>query len=608
MTSTAGVFAFLLWRTLVGAARRRLARLREPRYLLGGIVGALYLYSWLIRPAMRGGGRYRGAGPALALPPEAVSLILILAAAGLALLASLYWLFHKGTPVLQVSEAEVQFLAPAPLHRQALLHFSLLRTEMALLFSAVVAAWVGSRAFASELWQAVLSAFVVFSTLQLHATGLTFWKARRSETRPTTGRRTPALAVAGALLGLSVLAWLALGVRAAVRILLSGPADSGTALLMGLAPWAGGAVPAILLAPFRLLLAPVFALDRTHFFGALPGAVAILAAHYVWVVRANVRYEEAALEGARRRAARLERRRGGRLHGLPSEARRRLVPFPLPAEGRPEMAVFWKNLMSHHRARLGRLARGWAVVAALILVVAAGFGIVEPEVSLPAILAGALICGTVASILALVLPMANRNDFREDLERAAVLRSWPLSPVRLAAAELAAPLVASVGGSWAVLSFGAAGLVGAGLALLRRGGPWVAPHAGPLPTSWIAPGIVALALLLPALSALVLVVQNAAALAFPAWFPPGAQRRGLEAMGTRIIAFAGTMLLLLLALVPASLAAAAVGVLAWRVLGPWSLVPATAFASLPVWVEVAAGVALLGRLFARFDVSSESWT
>ena len=37
MTSTASTFAFLLRRTLAGAARRRLARLREPRYLLGGI-------------------------------------------------------------------------------------------------------------------------------------------------------------------------------------------------------------------------------------------------------------------------------------------------------------------------------------------------------------------------------------------------------------------------------------------------------------------------------------------------------------------------------------------------------------------------------------------
>jgi hypothetical protein len=79
-------------------------------------------------------------------------------------------------------------------------------------------------------------------------------------------------------------------------------------------------------------------------------------------------------------------------------------------------------------------------------------------------------------------------------------------------------------------------------------------------------------------------------------------------MGTRLIAFAGTMLLLMLALIPAALAGLLVAALGWSLLGPWSLVPATAVASLPLWIEVAAGVALLGRLFARFDVSAESWT
>ena len=78
-------------------------------------------------------------------------------------------------------------------------------------------------------------------------------------------------------------------------------------------------------------------------------------------------------------------------------------------------------------------------------------------------------------------------------------------------------------------------------------------------------------------------------------------------MGTRLIAFFGTMVLLLFALIPAALAAALVGFLVWSILGPWSLVPAAAAASLPVWLEVAGGVALLARLFARFDVSTESW-
>jgi Putative ABC exporter len=607
VTHTANIFAFLLWRTLLGAARRRLVRLREPRYLLGGIVGALYLYFWLARPLLHGGMRHPSPTAGLRLPPEALALILVLAAAGLALAASVFWLFHSGTPALHVSETEVQFLGPAPLPRRALLHLSLLRTELALLFSAVVAALFVGRAFVPHMWQAVVAAFMVFSTLQLHALGHTFWKARKGEATPATQRLMYAANVVAVLLGLAIVAWLVVGVRTAWGVL----ADSSggpAALLPALAPWAAGSVPRILLAPFRAVLAPAVAGDTLQFLTALPAALAILAAHYLWVVRANVRYEEAALEGARRQAERRERRQSGRIHGLPSEAQRAVVPFPLPAVGRPEVAVLWKNLMTHRRARVGSMLTLWAAASALVLVASAGFTIVYPAALAPVLYLISFVCAAVALSLALVLPMASRNDFREDLERAAVLRAWPLAPHGLAAAELAAPLATSIGAEWALLSFGTAGLAGGRLALAWNGVGWSETSAGPVPTGWIAPALVSLAFLLPALSAAVLVVQNAAVLAFPAWFPPGGQRRGLEAMGTRLIAFAGTMLLLVFALIPAALAASLVGIVGWRFIGPWSLAPAAAVASLPVWAEVAVGITLLGRLFARFDVSAESWS
>lgn len=183
MTSTAGVFAFLLRRTLAGAARRRLARLREPRYLLGGIVGALYLYFWLGRAMLRNVTNPHVLGPRLQVSPEALALILSLAAAALAVNAALFWVFHTGRPVLHVSEADVQFLAPAPLPRQALLYLSLLRTTLGIGFGALVMAVFG-RGFVPHFWQAFVAAFVVFSTMQLHGLGLAFWKARQAEARP----------------------------------------------------------------------------------------------------------------------------------------------------------------------------------------------------------------------------------------------------------------------------------------------------------------------------------------------------------------------------------------------------------------------------------------
>ncbi len=320
-----------------------------------------------------------------------MTLILIVAAAGLALAASLFWLFHTGTPSLHVSETEVQFLAPAPLPRRALLHLSLLRTELALLFSAGVVGLSVGRAFAPHAWQGVLAAFVVFSTLQLHALGHTFWMAGLSEAPLATRRLLLVTRLGAALLGLCVLAWLGIGVRTAVAIVVASPsfAPAAASLLPGLAPWAAGFVPRILLLPFRAVLYPAFAPDALHFLAALPAALAILVANYVWVVRANVRYEEAALEGARRLAARKERRQSGRLHGHPADSRRAVVPFALPAEGRPEVAVLWKNLMSHHRASLSHMALWWAGLVGLVLAASTGFAAVYPTALVPALLSSA---------------------------------------------------------------------------------------------------------------------------------------------------------------------------------------------------------------------------
>ncbi len=608
MTSTASVFAFLLRRTLAGAARRRLARLREPRYLLGAIVGALYMYFWLGRALLRDVTNPHVLGPRLQAPPAALALLLSLAAAAVAVNAALLWVFSTARPVLHVSEADVQFLAPAPLPRQALLHLSLLRTTLAIGFGALVMAAFG-RGFVPQFGQAFVAAFVVLSTMQLHGLGLAFWKARQAEAPAATRRLMRLATVAVAAVGLAALLWIGVGIDRAIRIIVSTP-DAPSAFRVlpdGLAAWASGFVPVVLLAPFRALLAPAFAPDTRHFLLALPAALLVLAAHYAWILRTNARFEEAALEGARRRAARAEKRQSGRLQEPPSEARRAVVPFALPPQGRPEMAVLWKNLMSRRRSRLRSAAVWWAVATALVFAASAAFGIAYATVAGPVLLVLGLVCAAASGAVSLALPMASRNDFREDLEKAALLRAWPLSPTRLALAELAAPFVTTLTVAGIILSVGVAAIAGGRVALAWHGLPGDVA-AGRVPVQWIAPGLFALVFLLPALAAAVLVVQNAAVLTFPAWFPPGGQRRGIEATGTRLIAFAGTMLLLMIAFIPAVLAGSLVAVLGWTILGPWSLVPAMAAASLPVWIEAAAGVALLGRLFARFDVSAESWT
>ena len=68
--------------------------------------------------------------------------------------------------------------------------------------------------------------------------------------------------------------------------------------------WA--AVPLVFLAlrvlPFRWAVAPLFAPVGAAFLRALPPALALLGLHYLWVVRAQASFEDAAIAQARKRA------------------------------------------------------------------------------------------------------------------------------------------------------------------------------------------------------------------------------------------------------------------------------------------------------------------
>jgi ABC-2 type transport system permease protein len=115
------------------------------------------------------------------------------------------------------------------------------------------------------------------------------------------------------------------------------------------------------------------------------------------------------------------------------------------------------------------------------------------------------------------------------------------------------------------------------------------------------------AIVLPVLNLISLQVPNAAVLLFPAWSQTGLEGpRGVESMGQRIIFGIGQFLAFIVALIPAALVSTLsffVVKLATNVL---LAVPAAAVAAAVVLaIEAGLGIMLLGRLFERFDVSSE---
>src|SRR5262245_16634333 len=113
----------------------RLRRLREPRYMIGAIAGALYLYFgvFLRIGAARRPIRRRNPAPS-DFDAVAAGFWPALAAGGLLLLAALAWLSPGGSRLFEFSEPEVQLLFPAPVSRRQLLVHRLLRSQIGLLF------------------------------------------------------------------------------------------------------------------------------------------------------------------------------------------------------------------------------------------------------------------------------------------------------------------------------------------------------------------------------------------------------------------------------------------------------------------------------------------
>lgn len=593
--SPSGALLFYAARSTRNAVLRRLKRLAEPRYLIGLAVGLAYVGMVFIRPgrpALRGAA----AGP---WPVEFSGIAQLVVAAALLLGASLVWLFRGGQASLSLTEGEAQFLFSAPLARTAVVHFALLRSQLRVLPGVLIALLFSRPASVAGLLRSALGGWILFSVVNLHLLGLGFTKAAWKERSPAR-RRAATLVVT--LLALAAIAFVGAAVTEGLARAAGVPATRGglsvVALEGALLSGSLGRPLLSVLYPFRLLLAPLFAPAAATFFKALPGALGLLVLHYVWVVGTNVRFEDATMEGAARRAAERDRRQRGNLPALPGERRRRLAPFVLRPVGRPEVAIAWKNLVVWNRVPLKAQLLGVGALLALLFLAAATFRQPEADGAGSAVMALLALLGP---ILAVVLPSGLRNDLRGDLEHAAVLKSWPVAPTALVVGELLAPL-------WTSFLALAAGLGGA-LAVaagraLRGGANAAGPFEGLGGLAGLVPVALAALLLIPALALLLLLGQNAATLAFPAWFPPGQKRaRGLEQFGIRLVAAVATLTLLGIALIPSALLVAVLLLAGGKALGLWALPLAALVASLPVWAEAAAAVYLLAKLWERFDPS-----
>jgi hypothetical protein len=539
----------------------RLRRLKQPKYLFGLLAGLAYFWFFFLRHAGRTGPG--GAGPAL----SAVfgGHLELIAAAVLSLFVLLIWVLPQDHPGLAFTEAEVAFLFPAPLTRRQLIQYKLLDGLALSLFGAMFFTLL-SNGLRLGLVGALLRLGAWWSlnaNLSLHQTAAALTISRLTRAGfGTIARRI--VFVAGAAGILAVMIFIAV--------------NSG---IDGL-KW--------LLLPARLAVAPFLATTPGEYLLALLPAFGLVAVHYFWVLQMESPFEDATLVRARKRGetvARLREGRGLRIGSGPTKARRE--PFRLRDRLPPEFALLWKNLM----AAPSYLNRHVFASAAIVLT----YGVLWLQGHMPPI-ANGVGFGALA-FLAYVLafgPQLARNDLRGDLLNIDMFKAYPLPGWRIMLGSLLAPAVALTAIGWLLVLVAALGL---------RPSPQVAQWCTP---QFRVTAALAVAAVLPALSAVQLLVPNAATLIFPAWAQTTrhASGGGVDVLGQRLIFMAGQMLCLLAAVLPAVLVAGGtIFVTQWLI----GLPAATALAVLPVLgifiLEVGLGVYWLGPKFERLDISAE---
>jgi ABC-2 type transport system permease protein len=577
---------FLQSRSVINSLTMRAKRLKQPKYLIGAVVGAGYF--WMIAFRHLFAPSRPGPGGDWSMPHDAMVLVEACAALLLVFFVVLNWVFTSDRASLRFSEAEVAFLFPAPLSRRSLIHFRLLRSQLGILFSAAFFSLVTGRAVNDSHWFIHLLAWwLVLATLNLHGIAASFAVQRLTE-RGMAGwrRRTLVLAVVCGLVAGVV--WWAKVAPAAESLHGAGDAMEYTLGLLaaGPLPW--------LLAPFRWMVRPWFAVSALEFLQVVWPALLLLVAHYWWVLRSDVSFEEATIEASRRTAERLAAARSGNWQAVQKPKRAKRAPFRLAPVGFPPLALLWKNLLSAGQMFTARL---WIILLSVSvsgMMVAQGFfrgheG-ARPFQGVFAVFFLALL--VMSSFLG---PQLLRNDFRSDLPNMDLLKALPLPGWQIALGQLLGPVAILAGFQWLllVLVLGLSSGMGdeIGLRLVR----------------WRWPGGLSLMIVLPFLDFLLLAMPNAAVLLFPAWTKGAAgQGGGVEVMGQRLIFVLGQALVLGLALLPGLGVGALVWWLVQMAIGPtWAVPFGAVVAALVLAGECAVAVWALGLAFARFDVSEE---
>ncbi len=587
-----GALLYLRLTSLKNVLFSRARRLRQPKYLVGAIVGAAYFY-FVIFNGM-GRTQRRSHAPAMItpdqfMPADSAALMMALGALALLVVIVFMWVLPSQTPGLSFSPAETAFLFPAPIPRRALIHFKLLSNQLSVLLQSLFFSLIfNARSLSGGRGaQIVIGWWLILTLVSLHYMGSSLTIARLFE-RGVSAVRRRLMFLAGIVVVVGVtLFWIRRDLRVPTENDLAGVEPLVRWLLMtldaGLLHW--------LLLPFKWILGPFFASGLREFAYALGPAAALLLVHYFWVLNMEVSFEEASLAQAEKRAIRRANLRTGNYRFGQSAPKARRAPFALADTGRPEIAFLWKNLLS---TRAFFNARVWLICASVIVVGSRFISRLSP-------IQQNMVSGLGVAIIVLGLyvvvfgPLIARLDLRSDLTHADILKTYPIPGWSLVLGELLAPIAILTGIIWLTLLAGVCAIQPT-----QALPPWLDPE---LRATYAG----CFAVLTPVLVALQLLVPNAASIVFPAWFQ--ATRTiggGIDLMGQRLIFVFGQVLVIFIALIPAVVTAALLIFITQWIIGPaLAVILATAVVLVVMAAEVWCALWWLGGRFEHFDLSNE---
>jgi hypothetical protein len=527
----------LIWLNFRAVGRKTFRQLKTLRGILFFAVGLCVVFMWL-GPSIFLNARFH--------PRYAPTSITTTAPAMILMVSVLNLLSSAGERAVTFTPAEVDFLFPGPFTRRQLLIYKLVKTGLAGLFSAIVFGAILGR-FGGTYFCRVVGVWLLFQFLQLLAMIVALVQTIVGERIVSNGRR-----------------WLLIGLGIAVALAATQffrtHHDLNWEFISQVSQTPAGV---IVLTPFRVfadaLLAPEFFYEGLHHATEAAGIDLFMAAI---VISLDANYLETAATASARRYDRIARYRRSGLAGSAraSSARFKLPMFPWLGGAGP---IIWRQMTTALRTARSLLT--------VLLVMAVIFGMVISRST-----RGEGSIGFVVGIclyMTLILSQMLKFDFRGDLDHLDVLRSLPLRPWAVSAAQLVTPSVV---------------LTVAQLALITT-----ISFIGKVPRELY----IAIAAFALPINLLTLGVENLMFLLFP-FRPTAAVAGDMTMMGRRTVVFAFRMLTILIV---AGLAGA-FGALAWLICG--RSIPAGVTAA---WILMLGGIGLIifftGLVYDRFDPS-----